>query len=35
MPAETSEFITGTLYAMLFGLIGWAAFGVGIYGLIG
>jgi len=35
MPIETTQLVKGILYALLFGLLGWAAFGGAAYGLLG
>lgn len=35
MPIESTHFVNGILYALLFGLLAWAAFGGAAYGLLG
>jgi hypothetical protein len=35
MPIETIDFFRGAFYALALGLLGWAAVGEAIYGLIG
>jgi len=34
MPSETTDFIQGAPYALLFGLLSWAIIGAMLYGLI-
>ena len=34
MPSETTDFVEGASYAVLLGLLCWAAIGAAVYGLI-
>jgi hypothetical protein len=34
MPSETTDFVQGASYALMFGLLSWATIGAAVYGLI-